>query len=143
MVGIPDEETRDKIVGDLLKDELVSIDADIPDLVRQTNGYTGSDLRALVRQAALTAVSEIQRCKSAGRPIPGVIIKTANGREHRRVLRKPHFIRAMHEIRASPNKESVAKIRDFHHKFGNTAQRFELDDEKPEVINMGKGQLHV
>ncbi|KAG9228559.1 P-loop containing nucleoside triphosphate hydrolase protein [Amylocarpus encephaloides] len=144
MVDIPDEEARNKIVGDLLNDELVSIDADIPELVRQTHGYSGSDLRALVGQAALTAVREIHHCKMAGVQIPGMTVNMDDGsHEHRRVLRKAHFIRARHEIPASPNKETVAKIRDFHNKFGNTAERFELGDERPEMINVSKGQIHV
>jgi SpoVK/Ycf46/Vps4 family AAA+-type ATPase len=143
MVDIPDEVARNNIMSILLKGELVSDDADIPELVSKTHGYTGSDLRDLVRQAAISAVREIRDCRANGRKISGPQTRSANGSSYRRVLRKAHFIRAMQEVHASPNKEAVNKIRDFHNKYGNTAQRFDLDDEQPEVINKGKDRVDV
>ncbi|KAF1999684.1 AAA-domain-containing protein [Amniculicola lignicola CBS 123094] len=144
MVGIPDYAAREHIMKIFLKDEIVVPDAGIPELLRQTEGYSGSDLRNLVQAAAYSAVREIRDFQLRGLKPPGFsTILAADGKPHRRVLRKAHFLRAKQEIRASPNKDTVAKIRDFHNKFGNTSQRVALDLEfqKPEVVNKGKGAI--
>jgi SpoVK/Ycf46/Vps4 family AAA+-type ATPase len=53
---LPDEDMRSKILAKVLRNMDASIDAD--ELARLTSGYSGSDLRLVVREAVLNALLE-------------------------------------------------------------------------------------
>ncbi|KZT19593.1 ATPase [Neolentinus lepideus HHB14362 ss-1] len=60
-IGLPDVEQRKKILALMLKDTPVSEDFSADILAQRTQGLSGSDLRELCRNAAMTAVREYMR----------------------------------------------------------------------------------
>ncbi|XP_040568585.2 LOW QUALITY PROTEIN: nuclear valosin-containing protein-like [Lepeophtheirus salmonis] len=58
-IGIPDEKARTKILNVLLRGLTIEKDVIPADLARKTPGYVGADLKALVREASVTAINRI------------------------------------------------------------------------------------
>ncbi|KAF8682279.1 AAA protein [Rhizoctonia solani] len=58
LIDLPGLEEREAILRIMLKGEDVTEDVDIPTLAKQTDGFSGSDLKNLVVSAALDAVKE-------------------------------------------------------------------------------------
>lgn len=52
-VGLPDEEQRLKIIRLVLMTETVSDDVDLHRMAKLTNGFSGSDIRELCRNASV------------------------------------------------------------------------------------------
>ncbi|PNP59487.1 hypothetical protein THARTR1_00977 [Trichoderma harzianum] len=109
MVDLPDALSREEILKIHLRGESLAADVDILELAKATVNYTGSDLKNLVYSAAITALREEL---DLGQELPG----------SRRILCRNHFLHAKRESPASPIADTVAKIHEFHNKFGNTAQ---------------------
>jgi transitional endoplasmic reticulum ATPase len=57
-VPIPDEPARRSILGVLLSRMCTCDDVDTAEVARRTEGFTGADLRALCREAAMAALEE-------------------------------------------------------------------------------------
>ncbi|KAH3903029.1 protein-degrading AAA family ATPase MSP1 SCDLUD_000637 [Saccharomycodes ludwigii] len=67
-VGLPDHESRKKILTILLNDtKLEETDFNMDMIVAHTNGFSGSDLKELCRNAALNAARDYIKDKKAGR----------------------------------------------------------------------------
>jgi SpoVK/Ycf46/Vps4 family AAA+-type ATPase len=115
-IDIPDMDGREAILKIHLKGETLGDDVNLAELAKRTYDYTGSDLRDLVYSAALTAVRDM-----VNSPKPTQFADQPPAQP--RVLRWKHFLHAKKQIRASPKSETAEKIREFHTKFGNTAQR--------------------
>lgn len=60
-IGKPDEEQRRSILTKILRDTAVDESFDLDFLVRKTEGYSGSELRDLCREAALKSMKEYIR----------------------------------------------------------------------------------
>jgi len=56
-VPLPDEAARKEIFRIHLRGKPLADDVNLDELARRTEGYSGADLRALVREAALSAMS--------------------------------------------------------------------------------------
>jgi SpoVK/Ycf46/Vps4 family AAA+-type ATPase len=53
---LPDQETRKRILDKIL--EPINANVDTPTLAKMTDGYSGSDLRLVIREAVLNALLE-------------------------------------------------------------------------------------
>jgi SpoVK/Ycf46/Vps4 family AAA+-type ATPase len=131
LVDVPTMDDREAILRIHLKNERIANDVNISELARRTADYTGSDLKNLVYEAALTAVREIALHRGTLQP-PDPTGHSAH--DQTRVLHWKHFLHAEKQIQASPKSETVEKIRQFHYRYGNTSQR------RPEKA-VGKHQL--
>ena len=58
-LGIPDVKGREAILGLFCKKLRLHGDFDFPSIAKRTPGYVGADLKALTREAAMTAVQRI------------------------------------------------------------------------------------
>ncbi|GAX13461.1 ribosome biogenesis ATPase [Fistulifera solaris] len=59
LMGIPDEEAREKIIATMTKDMRLSGDFDYKVLARKTPGFVGADIRSLTKEAAVIAINRI------------------------------------------------------------------------------------
>lgn len=133
LVGMPDAADREKILEIHLKGETLESDVDLKELARATPEYTGSDLKNLVYEAAIAAIRERRLVMSKGKAP-----ENSGSVQAPRTLRRAHFLWAKHMVPASPKSESVAKIREFHNKFGSTAQSGRRADPRVEKIEKKK-----
>ncbi|PYH93220.1 AAA-domain-containing protein [Aspergillus ellipticus CBS 707.79] len=103
MFGMPGVDERRKILSIFLKEEdldpLVSIGA----LADQTEGYSGSDLRSLCGQAALTFAIEESQSQSADNNDAPITIR----------LNVHHFAKAFKKVRPSVSDRSHQEIERF------------------------------
>lgn len=107
LVGAPEEEGRLQILNIHTKKMPLTKDVDLKDLARKTIGYTGADLEAVVREAAMTALRESKETKQ---------------------VRNKHFSEAMRKIKPSVSKpllEVYKKIEDTFLKNAKTAMPVE------------------
>ncbi len=65
-VGLPDEKSREAILGIHTKDKPLEDDVDLKKLAEETEGFTGADLAATVNEAVMTAVRRL--VASGGEP---------------------------------------------------------------------------
>ncbi|KAL1615822.1 hypothetical protein SLS56_011688 [Neofusicoccum ribis] len=125
LIDVPDIAAREEILKIQLEGETVAADVDLAELAKATPEYTGSDLKDLVYEAAILAVLQGQR-RSHAHPPHASAPKSSGisfGEDaSRRVICKAHLIEAKHTIHASPKSETMAKIREFHNKFGSISQ---------------------
>lgn len=112
LVDLASEADRREIIKIHLREETVDAAVDIETLVKQTNFYSGSDLRNLVISAALNAVNEENE-----------IYATGETRSHR-ILSQRHFDMALNEISPSINADMsvLTEIRKWDAKFGDGAR---------------------
>jgi len=105
-VPAPDEESRRKIFEVYLGGEtgdILAKDVDIEMLVRQTEGYAGSDIEALVREAKMAARRDFI-----------VLMGTSNEHERRDAIKnvmitRAHFDAALAKVRGSLDRDAVEK----------------------------------
>ncbi len=64
-VGLPNEEQRLKIVRLVLMTETVSDDVDLNRIAKLTNGFSGSDIRELCRNASVYRIRNFMRKENA------------------------------------------------------------------------------
>lgn len=129
MVGVPDARGREAILKLHLEGENLHPDVNLTEIAMATNDYTGSDLRDLVYQAAMAAVQEIhQQSDKAGEqanreengPGPDRAAKKTQERTGAdRILSRKHFLVAKKSISPAPKAELVAKIAEFHERYGS------------------------
>jgi transitional endoplasmic reticulum ATPase len=103
-VPAPDEESRKKIFEVYLGGETGSIlakDVDADELVKQTEGYVGADIEALVRDAKMAAMREF-------------IVQMGSRSEQERIdaiknvmLTKAHFESALTRVRGSLDRDAI------------------------------------
>lgn len=143
LIEMPDITCRKKILETHLASETTDPDLDFFELAFITKGYTGYDLQALVREAAIEAVREMHW----GNIGPNLLeafdqprLPKVNGAK--RVLRWDHFVSAAQMVRRLvPKSDLVAKFEDFHNEFGSvgrkpwpTALELELTKKTNEVV---------
>jgi len=105
-VPAPDEESRRKIFEVYLGGEtgdIIAKDVDIETLVRQTEGYVGADIEALVREAKMAAMRDF-------------IIQMESRNEQERkdaiknlMLTKAHFDAAVFNVKGSLDRDAIEK----------------------------------
>ena len=86
LVTAPEEEGRLKILNIHTKKMPLNKDVDIKELAKKTVGYTGADLEALVREAALLSLRESIDSKQ---------------------VTKKHFEEALKKVKPSVNKSTI------------------------------------
>lgn len=63
-IGLPNEDQRLKILQLILRQEKLSKEVEFAQLARMTNGYSGSDLREMCRNASVYRIRKVMREKS-------------------------------------------------------------------------------
>jgi transitional endoplasmic reticulum ATPase len=105
-VPVPDEESRKKIFEVYLGGDTGSIlarDVDIDSLVKQTGGYVGADIEALVREAKMAAMREF------------IILMGTRGEQERKdavknvMITKAHFDAAVLKVKGSLDRDAIEK----------------------------------
>lgn len=136
LIDVPNDNARKEIMKIHLRGEMLDNNVNLDELVKATKDYTGSDLRDLVYAAAIAAVREMseRQTRKALERVEGA----DDLEDSPRVLRKEHFQGAWRQIRPAPKSDTVEKIRDFHNKFGNTAQRAAGAGARPEKVGIRK-----
>jgi len=124
-VPAPDEESRKMIFGVYLGGDTGSIlakDVDIDSMVKQTDGYVGADIEALVREAKMAAMREF------------IILMGTRGEQDRKdaiknvMLTKAHFDAAVLRVKGSLDRDAIEKSeRQAWEMLCNTEQRTILD----------------
>lgn len=66
-VGLPNEEQRLKIVRLVLMSEAISDDVDLNRIAKLTNGFSGSDIRELCRNASVYRIRNYMRKENANK----------------------------------------------------------------------------
>ena len=94
----PDEKAREEIFKVHTKNMKLSKDVSLKELAKKTEGYTGADIEALVREAGMEAVREI-----------------INGKKTKEVKLK-HFNKAFEKIKPSLNKQIIQMYETFEHR---------------------------
>lgn len=130
MVGMPDAAARMEILKIHARGESLAPDVSLADLARATPDYSGSDLKNLVYSADLKALREqTEQVRSreslSGTPATDGSPDSAEKSKPDcgRILCKEHFVHAKREIHPTPVANTVAKIQEFHNKYGETVQR--------------------
>ncbi|KAK3951500.1 hypothetical protein QBC32DRAFT_343874 [Pseudoneurospora amorphoporcata] len=143
LVDLPLVAERAKILRVMLREEQVAPDVDLDALAKETDLYSGSDLKNLCVSAAMEAVREECRAKE--------VHDAANPEgpayefPERRVLTRKHFEKGMREISASISEdmESLKAIRKFDEQYGDAAGKAARKKGRKgmgfEVAGMGKG----
>ncbi|MDD1691674.1 MAG: AAA family ATPase, partial [Methanoregula sp.] len=105
-VPAPDEESRRKIFEVYLGGEtgdIIAKDVDIETLVRQTEGYVGADIEALVREAKMAAMRDFI-----------IQMETRNEQERKDAIKnvmltKAHFDAAVFKVKGSLDRDAIEK----------------------------------
>uniref|UniRef100_A0A1D1Z4G9 microtubule-severing ATPase n=1 Tax=Anthurium amnicola TaxID=1678845 RepID=A0A1D1Z4G9_9ARAE len=107
-VPLPDEKVRMLLLKNQLKGRDFSLpDSDLERLVKETEGYSGSDLQALCEEAAMMPLREL-----------GHQILTVKA-DQVRPLRYPDFQKAMSVIRPSYQKSKWEELEQWNKEFGS------------------------
>jgi transitional endoplasmic reticulum ATPase len=137
-VPAPDEESRKKILEVYLGGETVGIlakDVDADALVKQTEGYVGADIEALVREAKMAAMRDF-------------IVQMGDRNEQERkdaiknmMLTKAHFDAALLRVRGSLDQDAIEKSeRQAWEMLYNQDQRTILDKALMAIARAGTGR---
>lgn len=151
LVDLPLGPEREKILGVMLKEEVLAEDVDLAQLAKETDLYSGSDLKNLCVSAAMEAVRQEVRDKEAwereraaklpeGEKAEGEVEEVSVFPEKRvreggveevyeypekRVLTRKHFEKGLREISASISEDmdSLKAIRKFDEQYGDSGRR--------------------
>lgn len=108
-IGLPDTETRALLIKKLLENQSHNLDYhEIHELARLTDGYSGSDLTALAKDAALGPIRE--------RTVEDLKRLTIN---KIRPISFQDFRSALNKIRQSVHKESLRELEKWNREFGD------------------------
>lgn len=109
-IPLPDAAARCTIIGTLLGAQAHSLtDADIQEICKQTEGYSGADVDNLCREAALGPI----------RSIRGNILEISP--EQVRPISMSDFEKAMSQVRASVSTADLAMYLEWNSKYGSLA----------------------
>ncbi|GBE20506.1 ATP-dependent zinc metalloprotease FtsH [archaeon BMS3Abin17] len=101
LVGAPEEKGRENILRIHTKNMPLTKDVSITDLAKKTVGYTGADMEALVREAALLALRENMDAKQ---------------------VRKKHFEEALKKVKPSVSKPTIEVYKKIEDNFLKSAK---------------------
>ena len=108
-IGLPDLKTRISLINKLLKTQANTLDEySINNLARLTEGYSGSDLTALAKDAALGPIRE--------RTVEDLKNMNANGI---RPLHFNDFKQSVSKIRQSTPKNGLLQLEKWNQEFGD------------------------
>ncbi len=101
LVNTPTEEGRRRILEVHTKNMPLAKGINLADLAKKTNGYTGADLEALTREAAMLALREDMNCKE---------------------VKKKHFDEALKKIKPSVTKQTIDVYKKIEESFLKSAK---------------------
>ncbi|HIP66590.1 MAG TPA: AAA family ATPase [Candidatus Nanopusillus sp.] len=111
----PDEKARLEILKIHTRNVPLADDVDLEEIARKTEGYSGADLEALVREAAMIALREAyEKAKEKG-GTEGDIMKELENMDIK--VRKEHFEKAMQKVRPSITKDMIEFYKQFEDSF--------------------------
>jgi transitional endoplasmic reticulum ATPase len=104
-VPVPDEESRRKIFDVYLGEAgaILAKDVDVDALVKQSEGYVGADIEALVREAKMGAMREFIRAMADKSE------QERNDAIKNVMITKAHFVEAMGKVKASLDNDLIEK----------------------------------
>ncbi|KAK4190280.1 hypothetical protein QBC35DRAFT_490546 [Podospora australis] len=119
LVDLPLVPERESILRVMLREETLADDVDLVQLAKETDLYSGSDLKNLCVSAAMEAVREEVRHKEAWEGEGEYVFP------ERRVLNRKHFEKGMKDISASISEDmdSLKAIRKFDEQYGDSGRR--------------------
>eukprot|EP00919_Chromeraceae_sp_WS-2016_P056580 GHVR01134299.1.p1 GENE.GHVR01134299.1~~GHVR01134299.1.p1 ORF type:complete len:462 (-),score=123.98 GHVR01134299.1:100-1485(-) len=106
-IPLPDTETRKVLIENLLSEQTHHLEKKMDTLLKLTEGYSGSDLSALCREAAMASVRGISQTE----------LKTTKA-EDLRPIELTDFKEALKVIRASVGPETLKAYDTWNSKFG-------------------------
>jgi len=101
LVNAPEEKGRKMILGIHTKKMPLAKDVDLTEIAKKTEGYTGADLEALTREAAMLTLRESLEAKS---------------------VTKKHFEKAMESTKPSVNKQTIETYKKLEESFLQAAK---------------------
>jgi hypothetical protein len=104
-IGMPSFDSRERIFGISLRNELLHEDLDLRELATRTRGYTGSDIQTVCIQAALICEDELDKQDGT----------------MKRVLRDTHFQQALRRSGPSVSRKLLGYIKEFATEFDPAA----------------------
>jgi len=106
-IQIPDKEEREKIFEVHLKGKPIGEDVDVNELAERTEGYVGSDIAAIVKEAVMNALREFIA--------PGISEAHMKGAIKKILIEKKHFEAAIKNVRptTTPDADFSEKVEDF------------------------------
>ena len=108
-IGLPDFETRVSMLNKLLESQSNSLNSyQIKELANLTDGYSGSDLTALAKDAALGPIRE--------RPIEQLKMLNAN---NIRPININDFKASLNKIRQSTPREALLELEKWNREYGD------------------------
>ncbi|KAK3320975.1 hypothetical protein B0T19DRAFT_254426 [Cercophora scortea] len=119
LVDLPLTPERSSILSVMLRDEQLAPDVDLATLAKETELYSGSDLKNLCVSAAMEAVRAECRARDAfDGPVEEYVFPL------KRELTRAHFEKAMREISASISEDmdSLKAIRKFDEQYGDAGR---------------------
>jgi len=140
LVDLPTEKDRLTILKLLLADEVLDPAVDLNDLAKNTNLYSGSDLKNVCVSAAIAAVTEEQPSiaflnNDTDNPSHPSMSEVSESVEmsQKRVLRPSHFEKALTEVSPSISEsmETIELLRKFDRQYGNAT------DKKKQLMGFG------
>ncbi|OQV23633.1 Spastin [Hypsibius exemplaris] len=109
MIPLPDDEARMSMIKRLLRDHQHSLtQADFDEVAVATEGYSGSDLAALAKDAAMGPIREIDPSR----------VPTLKHKEIRPIT-KEDFLESTRRIRSSVPESSLADLEKWSQKYGD------------------------
>lgn len=106
-IDLPGDETRLQLVSNLLRDQPHNVtDKQLKLIVTNTRGYSGSDLAALCKEAAMVPIRTIKPAQLEARQIPPISME--------------HFKQAAKTIRPSVSPQSLEAYHRWNQEFGST-----------------------
>jgi SpoVK/Ycf46/Vps4 family AAA+-type ATPase len=125
-IPLPNDIARESLLRHLLKQNVhILTDDDIEDIVKKTDGYSGSDLDGLCREAAMAPLREktSEFMKTAGGSMIG--LKSLRAEDLRPI--RPNDLRsAMRQVRASVSQQDLAGYVEWDKTFGSFSHSDEL-----------------
>jgi len=90
-IPLPDKESQKQILAIGLRGKPVAKDVDVEDLAAATDGFSGAEIQAVCRRAALEAVREAIESATGDTP----------EKDWRVLIRQEHLRRALEDVRAN------------------------------------------
>ncbi len=117
----PDEKARLEILKIHTKNVPLDEDVDLEEIAKKTEGYSGADLEALVKEAAMIALREAyQKAKESG-DSESEVMKTLEQMDVK--VRRDHFEKAMEKVRPSVTDEMIEFYKQFEENFRKGFER--------------------
>ncbi|KAK3315197.1 hypothetical protein B0H66DRAFT_564724 [Apodospora peruviana] len=129
LVDLPLANEREQILGVMLREEELGQDVDLAQLAKETDLYSGSDLKNLCVSAAMEAVRDECRTRDAFNSLQEARPADEPREEYqfpaKRVLTRAHFEKGLREISASISEDmdSLKAIRKFDTQYGDAGRK--------------------